>query len=464
VIDLMVADGVLAVLLNEYRPRALDGLSGDVASIPFDATMTEVLLYDVTDPAHPRYMTAIGQSGAYQSSRLRDGTLYMVSTYPLVNETRVQEQDPATFVPLSLSGDTVVPLPPVDIAVVPSPSEARYAVVTAVDLAAGRALARQAVLGGSQTVYMSHDNLYLAAPDYSQDPVTTQVIRVALGGSDLTVAAEAAVPGTLLNQFALDEFEGHLRVVTTVNGTATATEVWTQSVSLLVLDETLTQVGAVDLVQDESVQAVRFAGATGYVVTFQQVDPLFAVDLSRPEAPRVMSALKIPGFSTYLHPWGDGRLVGLGFNADKNGFTDTLKLSLFDTVDPYAVTELTSLAVDASESAATRDHKAVWADVDRGLIGFPTTSWGEDGVSTSYLVYSVDDAGGFAPRAALPLVSTPVYGNGPTPRGARVGEHLYVCSAAAVTVYDIGTFAKVADLTVNDMPTDAAWVMSEIME
>ncbi|MDR1294677.1 MAG: beta-propeller domain-containing protein, partial [Bifidobacteriaceae bacterium] len=362
------------------------------------------------------------------------------------------ESDPTTFAPLGLADNDVVPLPPVDIAVVPAPSEARYTVVTAIDLTGGTTLARQAVLGGSQTVYMSPNNLYLAAPDYGQDPVQTHITRIALGDSDLKVAAQRAVPGTLLNQFALDEFAGHLRVVITSSGPDPATEIWSQSVSLLVLDGELAQVGAVDLVEDESVQAVRFAGTTGYVVTFQQVDPLFAVDLTRPDAPRVMSALKIPGFSTYLHPWGDGRLVGLGVNADENGFTDKLKISLFDITDPYAVTELTSAVVDADDSVAMSDHRAVWADPDRGLIGFPAMSWESDRTSTSYLVYSVDDGGRAARRAILPLDSAPGYGVDPIPRGVRVGDHLYICSAAAVAVYDLSTFTEVADLTVNDLP------------
>jgi uncharacterized secreted protein with C-terminal beta-propeller domain len=284
---------------------------------------------------------------------------------------------------------------------------------------------------------------------FTPSGVTTRIVRIDLADQDLSLAAQGTVPGALINQFALDEHDGHLRVVTTVDGMDQALGAWTQRVTLRVLDAALQQVGAVELVRDESVRAVRFAATVGYVVTFKQVDPLFAVDLSRPEAPTVMSALKIPGFSSYLHPWGDGRLAGLGVNADENGWQDGLKLSMFNTADPYNVTETHALKVAADESIALNDHRAVWADLERGLIGFPAYQWSGGEQPSRYLVYSVDDAGQFSLRADLPLSYVTGYWGTPATRGVQIGDHLYVCSAAAVTVFSLATFDQVAELEIN---------------
>ena len=170
---------------------------------------------------------------------------------------------------------------------------------------------------------MSADNLYLAYEVYEQteekqvsetekvqeytDSSVTKIVRIGLKSMDAEAAGE--VDGYLLNQFALDEYDNHLRVVTAVDiyryrtsGNAkgySSYETLEDSSSnfLYVLDEDLQVVGGIrDLAQDERVYSVRFDGAVGYVVTFKQVDPLFSVDLSDPSAPKIMGELKIPNY------------------------------------------------------------------------------------------------------------------------------------------------------------------------
>jgi uncharacterized secreted protein with C-terminal beta-propeller domain len=140
--------------------------------------------------------------------------------------------------------------------------------------------------------------------------------------------------------------------------------------ALYVLDADLQVAGSItDLAQDEVIYSARFDGDIGYFVTFRQVDPLFAVDLSNPKAPVVLSALKIPGFSEYLHLWSDGRLFGLGRDADvETGRAGRMKLSMFDTSDPADVTERKTLLLDSDYSAALYNHKAILISRDKNLI------------------------------------------------------------------------------------------------
>src|SRR5690606_29531157 len=129
--------------------------------------------------------------------------------------------------------------------------------------------------------------------------------------------AAGTVPGWLLNQYALSEYDGHLRVATTVatdpsNPTGTESGVYVLRQS----GDDLVTVGSVGgLRRTEQIYAVRFLGPTGYVVTFRQTDPLYTIDLRDPTAPQLVGELRITGYSSYLHPVADDRLLGVGQEA-----------------------------------------------------------------------------------------------------------------------------------------------------
>jgi uncharacterized secreted protein with C-terminal beta-propeller domain len=475
VMDMMITENRLAILVHEFAPENMDQMMGQSEFyVRFSASMTKTLLYDVSDPANPQFLAETGQSGAYRTSRLLGGVLYTVSTYR-VPSSGIVEDDPATFAPLSLREGqrTVLPIDEID-AIAPAVS---YAVASATDLESGTVLGERAVLGGAETVYMSTENLYLAAADYSGNAATvdsltdglissqtaaTHLIRIALNGGQLTTEAETTVSGLVLNQFAMDEYEGALRITLAVEGerSPSLTEWlfdgentggrWERWTALLVLDANLAVIGSVnDLAVGETVRSVRFSGPVGYVVTFRTMDPLFAIDLSTPTDPKVMSALKIPGFSTYLHPWGPGLLLGFGFAIDDNSWQEGLKLSMFDVSDPYDVTELATKLVEFENSPATSDHQAVWVDLSRNLIGFPVSSWVDGRMEWQFVVYSWTGEG-FTQYGAADLASANEYTYDlPHTRAVRIGEFLYLCSAASVQVLAMDGMTEVASLTVN---------------
>ncbi|MDR1711384.1 MAG: beta-propeller domain-containing protein [Propionibacteriaceae bacterium] len=430
--EMLLAANTLAVVLQGWTDT--DSPAGAI-------TQSETLaaLYDVADPAHPKLVKTFGQSGYYQSSRLNGGILYLVSVHDVYQPV---EEQPETYVPQgSEDGETVL-CPVGDIAVTPAPSSAAYTVISSTDVAARERIALKSVLAGAGTVYMSESNLYLAGgnshlaiPADAGSPTSgglgysTHLVRVELADGDLNIAAQGDVAGNLLNQFALDEYDGNLRVATTTETAATLT----------VLNLRLKEVGKIgELVKDEQIRSVRFEGPVGYMVTFRQTDPLFAIDLSTPSKPKVLSALQIPGFSSYLHPWGEGQLLGLGFQGDYEGLTSGLKLSMFDVSDPLDVTEQATTEIAFEGSDASYEHRAIYVDLERGLIGFDVYAYhGPYGnVVRHFLIYTYAD-GKFKLRADLePDASESDW----TFRGLRIQDSFYLCQNSRVTVYDANSF------------------------
>ena len=258
------------------------------------------------------------------------------------------------------------------------------------------------VLADGQTLYGSGQSMYLAG----SSPVWTEPVDD--GSSDVIVPeprewntavhkfsvsadgparyeASGTVPGHLLNQFSMDEHNGYFRVATTIG------EPWNSETSesqVAVLEQqgrTLTEVGKVDdLGRGERIFSVRFAGDIGYVVTFRQVDPLYVLDLSDPSSPSVAGELKIPGFSTYLHPLGDGLLVGVGQDADDTGRTRGAKVSLFDVSDPAAPTELDVIVFPDGYSEAEWDHRAFLYWAPEEMVAIPLTRYDYDDSDESF--------------------------------------------------------------------------------
>jgi hypothetical protein len=252
------------------------------------------------------------------------------------------------------------------------------------------------------------------------------------------------VRGTVLNQFAMSEHEGFLRVATTdpADGSQSFVTVLADDGAALV---PVGQVGG--LGRGERIYAVRFIGPTGYVVTFREVDPLYVVDLRDPRRPRVAGELKIEGYSAYLHPIGDGLLVGVGQDADEQGRRLGTQVSLFDVSDPANPRRLQKFALGAGDSLVEFDHHAfLWWPATR-LALVPFTGYGPNGASRE------GAAGLTIDRTAIRLLrrvahpASPEWGGSPPiTRSAVVGDLVFTLSEAGLLGSDLQTLA------------DRAWV------
>ncbi len=246
--------------------------------------------------------------------------------------------------------------------------------VASVDLSAEApaATGAAAVVATAQTVYASTDHLYIATiPDSGATgdtvPVGRQSVRTAIHQFDLSAeggagyVASGAIDGSVLNSYAMSESDGVLRVATTTDAGGFGQSRESGVHVLRANGESLDEIGTLGgLGRGEGIQGVRFVGDRGYVVTFRQVDPLFVIDLSDPAKPTLQGELTMPGFSTYLHPIDDHRLLAVGYAGTDNGQITGVQLSLFDVTDTTAPKLLDTLPFANSSNATFDPHAFLW--------------------------------------------------------------------------------------------------------
>ncbi|MEU4780655.1 beta-propeller domain-containing protein [Micromonospora sp. NPDC023633] len=240
--------------------------------------------------------------------------------------------------------------------------------------------------------------------------------------------AAGTVPGTLVNQYALSEWQGHLRVATTTGDTWSTRQKSQSAVYVLRPDgDRLVRTGAVTgLGPGERIYSVRFLGGSAYVVTFRRTDPLYAVDLTDPTAPRVTGELKITGYSAYLHPLPEGRLLGVGQEADRRGRTQGLQVSLFDVRDPARPARLDQWHVPRAYSALEHDTHAFLHHPETGLVALPV---GDDVRLLRVSGTDIAEVGTVSHTGAA----------APVLRSLLVGDVLWTVSAAGLRATDPAT-------------------------
>jgi hypothetical protein len=376
---------------------------------------TVVSLYDVADPSTPTLVRRSHLEGSLSASRSVDGVARLVLTSSLatrlpfvypdqfgLDEDRALEANQRVIAESSIDdwmprafdengdGSFGEMWEPLDCRSVAAPTDFAglgISWLATIDLRAGTSpVGAAGVVSQGGTVYSSASNLYLAttvwdwtnstntAPVDDAPPTTIHQFALDPTGA-ATYVASGEVEGTLLNQFSMSELDGDLRVATTVND-------WNGSrpsesfVQVLRPDggelTTIGKVGGLGLT--EQIYAVRFLGTQAYVVTFRQTDPLYVIDLADPTAPRLAGELKIPGYSAYLHPVGDGLLLGVGQDATEGGRTIGTQLSLFDVRDPSNPQRISTLMI-GGWSDAEWDHHAFLYWPEDGTIVIPSSPW-----------------------------------------------------------------------------------------
>jgi len=243
------------------------------------------------------------------------------------------------------------------------------------------------------------------APDTEPGPPPTLIHQFRLdGGTDASYVASGMVEGRLLNQFAMSEHDGDLRVATTTDDWGRFGDQSESTVFVLRpnADGELDQISAVGgLGKGEQIYAVRFMGDVAYVVTFRRIDPLYVLDLSDPANPVLDGELKIPGYSAYLHPVGDGLLLGVGQDATDEGRATGTQLSLFDVSAPTNPQRIDTLTI-GGQSEVEWDHKAFLFWEPDGTIVLPVSpGWGNCPPGAECLADDLDKVGGGAVVAEL---------------------------------------------------------------
>ncbi|MFX1577827.1 MAG: beta-propeller domain-containing protein [Promethearchaeota archaeon] len=345
-------------------------------------------VFDVSQPTSITLLQQINLGNYYISARLIGDHLY------LIVKSRITEENGSIGLPSITIGNSTYTIPAEAIYYDPHSYDYGFCYyhILALDISNPETPPDiDTFLGGTGTctIYASLSNLYLAISHFDFRGETfsdhfTAIHRFALSDGEVAYETSGEVPGLLINQFALDENAGYLRVATTrqtANYTTTPSlfVTWTQVSNVYVLNQQLNTVGRLEgLALGESIYSVRFVESVCYLVTFWKTDPLFVIDLSDPTAPHLQGELIIPGYSDYLHPLGDNQLVGIGKDVQASKEEDWwwyqgLKLSLFNATDPYTPTESAKLilGVRGTDSPALHDHHAVLYHPEQQLLIIP---------------------------------------------------------------------------------------------
>lgn len=404
----------------------------------YRGSCTRIQTYDLADINNPKSIGTVDQSGYYRTSRFKDGYLYVFSDYYIYDT--ITKKDYPSYVPLV--GDNL--LKQSDIYLPTNHAADQYLVVSSISASSPDKTADQkAVMSENGEVYVSENNIYIY--EYTNSSILadnlaaknqTILRKLSYNKGKLSGSAQGKVKGYLNDSFSIDEYDNTLRLVTTVTHNAGSSS---QSNAVYVLDADLKTIGKIeDLAKDEQVYSARFLGDTGYFVTYEQTDPLFSVDFSDPENPKILGKLKIPGFSEYLHFYSDNLLLGIGMDTDENGVTNGVKVSMFDISDPSDVKEVSKYTLDQYYySDVFSDYRAALVDPEKNLIGFPLS-----GSANQYVILSYDKDQGFQVQMQEEVNGNSYLGT----RGVYANEKFYVINGNAIEAYRMGDYVKIDDL------------------
>lgn len=440
--EMYIKDHFLVLVGSDWEKQPeKEKLSGAYTEHDIQQENTLVLVYDIADIKKPKQTFRKTQSGTYSSSRINGNYLYTFSVMYAVSADKKDKRE--CYIP-SVGGSLV----PEDRLIIPSDvTSSAYIVLTSLDIMGGDDFSDTlSILGGDGICYASEENIYIAS--LTADYTKTTISRFRYQDGKLKENGEKTFRGKILNQFSMDEYEGKLRFVATTEHTGRFTSSIGTSNGLYVLDENMELLGKVDrLAKSERIYSARFMGDKAYFVTYRETDPVFLVDLSDPSNPVVKDKLKIPGFSEYLQSYGEGLLLGIGSNINKNWDTQ-VKLTMFDISSGTNVQEIhTKLLEKETYSLAGKNHKAILADAGKNLIGFATESYEKNGKQkTTYRLYSYDEKKGFQKLATLSPKNMEIS----SVRGLYIGEHLYLADGegiGGIYVYDLNTCKQLAKIT-----------------
>ncbi|HKC78707.1 MAG TPA: beta-propeller domain-containing protein [Nitrosopumilaceae archaeon] len=328
------------------------------------------------------------------------------------------------------------------------------------------------------------DKIQKAITEYNinlqQDYRKTVIQKFAIDNGTITYAAKGEVPGYLLNQYSMDEYGKRLRVATTSeyftsNGATTTNNVY-------VLDDSLNTVGSLEkIAQDESIYSARFMGDKLYLVTYHRIDPFFVIDLSS-DAPRVLGALKIPGYSSYLHPYDETHIIGIGKETKQNQYGGLepvgVKISLFDVSDMTNPVTVDTFLIGGlgTDSEVLSDPKAFLFDKEKNVLSIPVfqqyygrpiplESSDKNGIGTTapsvnegkpviisppyqpnnwrgFYVFGIDPAKGFSLKGIVEHYNGTVYDYTFASRSFYIDDSLYTLTSGFMKINDLSNLTS----------------------
>jgi len=369
---------------------------------------TLVQLYNISDKTNPELKKELEFQGNYLSSRLiGDNAYFVINSYPRYNIHTMDSNgnDSNGIIPLmAVDGREMNIASATEIGIMPRVQPTSFVTIASLNMKT-QSVNKETVAASAENVYASQNNLFFvdqywdyAGYDYN-GPVPMEVAglvksiyfptigstekttinKFSLSNGRIAFAGQGVVPGHILNQFSMDEYNDNFRIATTVGNAWSAEGVAQSKNNVYVLNKDMNLVGALEgLAPGEKIYSARFMGDRAYVVTFKKVDPLFVLDMKDAANPRVLGKLKIPGYSDYLHPYDETHIIGIGKDTVESGYGtfawyQGMKMAIFDVTDVENPKEMfkTIIGDRGTNSEALNNHKAFLFDKEKGLLVIP---------------------------------------------------------------------------------------------
>lgn len=416
-------------------------------SLIYSSRMAKALTYDISNKSNIKLIRTVGLDGNYIQSRRIGDNIYFISNKTPYYDTKMEDDILLPCVKDTNSTQEKKTIPCTDIAYFKDTESYNYMIVAGFNIYDNKEVNTETFFGASDTIYASEENLYITQQIYKSgflsDKSENIIYKFNMKASQIQLQCKANIDGYLNNQFSMDEFDGKLRIATTSYDKENTTN------QLFILDENLKEIGAIkDLAKGENIYSVRFLGKVGYIVTFEQIDPLFVIDLSNPRNPVVKGQLKIPGYSSYLHPYDETHIIGIGYNTKSNGHggvtKGSMKMSMFDVSDLENPKEMFNISIGQAyvDSEIIYNHKALFYNKDKELIGFPVNSYNyyDKEHRDGFAIFKIDLDKGFEKVGDIKQDTYDI------DRAIYIGDKFYTLSQKQVIIYDLNTFEKIKQL------------------
>lgn len=379
---------------------------------------TKAIVYDISDKENPTEINSFEQSGAYVSSRLVGDVFYIVSSYDISLASTVKDYIPSTCT----GNDEADKLNANDIYYAKNGVGTNYIVVTALDVNTCETIGTtKAVLGCGEDVYSNKDYLYVYGYDLNDKEPNTTIAKISLKDG-VKFCDYVKIKGTVNNQYSFAEKDNHLCVFTT------------QMIKdkennyLYVFDSNLKQVYKSEaFASGESIKAVKYVDNYAYVITYENTDPLFIINLSNVKKPKFMGNVEVDGFSSMLVNVGGDQLLGVGYNTyfddDNTERTDGLKFVLFDVSDPLEPKVLDERVYRTVSSEAQYNPKALVENKEKGYYAVPVVN--DKNTQKGAIVVSVKDGKIVEKENYTSKLKKSSYG-GMNTRVTYVGDYYYL--------------------------------------
>lgn len=466
--EIYVKDKKLIVITDEYNNicKTETFIAGEsrMYDIADFKSKSGIIIYDITNIKQPKEIRRVMIEGTYISSRMIGDNVYFVANKNIygsnILRNQLEDLNQDDYKPRYIDTNSSEEEKCIDynqIYLLDGTEETNYLMLAGINIESDEDAEIKTFLGAGQMVYSSEKNMYIATnkveygEGYEVIGSTTHILKFAIDNGKIKFVAEGDIDGYINNQFSMDENGDTFRIATTTGNTWNIDK--NTSNNLYVLNEKLEEIGKITgFAQEEKIYSVRYVGDKAYVVTFKQTDPLFVIDLSVPSNPQILGELKLPGYSTYLHPYDETHIIGFGYETKENGTritTDGLKMVMFDISDLANPQVLFKVKIGNDRNIYSEllyNHKALLFSKEKNIIAFPLYSTSGRKRSSRAVIYEIDLEKGFILKGEIGEISDEYNYNKEVKRIVFVNDTYYTLSNSLIKVANMNTLEVIKEI------------------